>query len=86
MRTGQRTGREATSDPDPSLTKRLVVREGQLLATDGPFAEMKEELAGFFLVECESVERAVEIASRIPEARLGLVEGRPVMTYQMPEL
>jgi len=49
------------------------------LATDGPFAEVKEHLAGFFLVECASFERAMEIASRVPEAELGLVEVRPVI-------
>ena len=64
---------------DPSLTKRVTVREGQTMTSDGPFAEAKELLAGFFLVECESAERAVEIAARVPEAELGLVEMRPVM-------
>jgi hypothetical protein len=64
---------------DPSLTKRVTVREGQTMTSDGPFAEAKELLAGFFLVECESTERAVEIAARVPEAELGLVEMRPVM-------
>ena len=64
---------------DPSLAKRICVREGQVMTSDGPFAEAKEHLAGFFLVECESIERAVEIAARVPEAALGLVEVRPVM-------
>jgi hypothetical protein len=64
---------------DPSLTKRISVRDGQTLASDGPFAEAKELLAGFFLLECESPERAVEIAGRVPEAEFGLVEVRPVL-------
>ena len=64
---------------DPSLTRRVLVREGQVMTTDGPFAEVKELLAGFFLVECESMERATEIAGRVPEAAFGLVEVRPVM-------
>jgi hypothetical protein len=64
---------------DPSLTRRVTVREGQTMTSDGPFAEAKELLAGFFLVECESAERAVAIAARVPEAELGLVEMRPVM-------
>jgi hypothetical protein len=64
---------------DPSLTKRVEVREGQTMTSDGPFAEAKELLAGFFLVECESADRAVDIAARVPEAELGLVEMRPVM-------
>lgn len=67
---------------DSSLGKRITVREGQAVATDGPFAEAKEELAGFFLVDCASPERAAEIAARIPEARLGLVEVRPTMVYR----
>ena len=64
---------------DPSVAKRVAVQQDQLIVTDGPFAEAKEQLAGFYLVECESVERALEHAGRIPEARLGLVEVRPVM-------
>jgi hypothetical protein len=64
---------------DPSLTRRVTVREGQTLTSDGPFAEAKELLAGFFLVDCESADRAVEVAARMPEAELGLVEVRPVL-------
>ena len=48
-------------------------------ASDGPYAEAKEHLAGFFLVDCVDEARALEIAGRIPEAPLGLVEVRPVM-------
>jgi hypothetical protein len=65
---------------DPSLTRRVSVRDGQALTSDGPFAEAKELLAGFFLVDCQSAERAVEIAARMPEAELGLVEVRPVLS------
>jgi hypothetical protein len=64
---------------DPTMGKRVALEQDQVMATDGPFAEAKEQLAGFFLVECESMERAIEHASRVPEARLGLVEVRPVM-------
>jgi hypothetical protein len=64
---------------DPSLTTRVSVRDGQTFTSDGPFAETKELLGGFFLLECESRERAVEIAARVPEAELGLVEVRPVL-------
>jgi hypothetical protein len=64
---------------DPSLSKRVTARNGQPMATDGPFAEVKELLAGFFLIECESMERAIEIAARVPEAEYGLVEVRPVL-------
>ena len=64
---------------DASQTKRITVRDGRTVTTDGPFAEAKELLAGFFLLECESMERAVECAARFPEAEMGLVEVRPVM-------
>jgi hypothetical protein len=70
---------------DRSLAKRVTVREGQTLATDGPFAEVKEELAGIYVVDCDGIERAVEIAARIPEARFGLVEVRPTMVYSQME-
>ena len=71
---------------DPSLTTRVTVRDGQTLASDGPFAETKELLGGFFLLECESHERVVEIAARVPEAELGLVEVRPVLELGGTEL
>jgi hypothetical protein len=63
---------------DPSLTTRVSVRDGQVVASDGPYAESKELLAGFFLLDCENLARAVGIAARLPEAELGLVEVRPV--------
>ena len=71
---------------DPSLAKRVSVRDGQTLISDGPFAEAKEVLGGFFLLDCESVERAVEIAARVPEAELGLVEVRPILSLSGIEL
>ncbi|HKO85821.1 MAG TPA: YciI family protein [Actinomycetota bacterium] len=71
---------------DPSLTTRVTVRDGQTVTSDGPFAETKELLGGFFLLECESHERAVEIAARVPEAELGLVEVRPVLELGGTEL
>ncbi len=64
---------------DPALAKRVTVRDGQTVTSDGPFAEVKEHLAGFYLVECESADRAVEIAARVPDAVWGLVEVRPVL-------
>jgi hypothetical protein len=71
---------------DPSLGKRVTLRDGRAITTDGPFAELKEHLAGFFLIECESIERAIERAARVPEAALGLVEVRPVMHYEGLEM
>jgi hypothetical protein len=64
---------------DESLTKRVTVADGQTLTSDGPFAEVKEHLAGFYLVECDTMQRAVEIAARLPLAAYGLVEVRPVL-------
>ena len=64
---------------DPSLTTRVSVRDGQVVTSDGPFAEAKELLAGFFLLEVDSLARAVEVAARLPEAELGLIEVRPVL-------
>jgi hypothetical protein len=71
---------------DPSLTKRVTVHEGHTLTTDGPFAEAKELLAGFYLVECDSIERAIEHAARVPEAEFGLVEVRPVLNLNGLEM
>jgi hypothetical protein len=63
---------------DPSTTKRVPARAGQSMSTDGPFAEVKEHLAGFYLVDCVDQDRALEIAGQIPEAAYGLVEVTPV--------
>lgn len=64
---------------DPSQASRVSVTEGRTVTSDGPFAEVKEHLAGFYLVDCDSRERATEIAARVPEAELGLIEVRPVL-------
>jgi hypothetical protein len=54
------------------------VREGQVLTSDGPFAETKEQIGGFFTVDCRDLDEAIEIASKIPGARHGAVEVRPI--------
>jgi len=64
---------------DASLAKRVTQTDGSAVASDGPFAETKELLAGFYLVDCETETRAVEIAGRFPEAEFGLIEVRPVL-------
>lgn len=66
---------------EPPLAKRVTVRDGQTMTSDGPFAEAKEQLAGFYLLECENMDRAVEIAARLPEAPVAQIEVRPIMTY-----
>jgi hypothetical protein len=63
---------------DVALTRRVTVRDGRTLVSDGPLAEAKEHLAGFYLVEC-GPERAVEIAARIPDAAWSDVLVRPVL-------
>jgi hypothetical protein len=64
----------------PTATATTVrTRQGKRLVTDGPFAETKEQLAGYYLVEAKDLDEAIDIAARIPSARLGLVEIRPVM-------
>jgi hypothetical protein len=64
---------------DISLAKRVTHTDSGTVASDGPFAETKELLAGFYLVDCDSEARAVEIAGRFPEAQYGLIEVRPVL-------
>ena len=64
---------------DMSLAKRVAVDGGRTITTDGPFAEVKEHLAGFYLVDCDGMERAVEIAAMIPGAESLILEVRPVM-------
>jgi hypothetical protein len=62
--------------------KTVRVRNGRVSITDGPFAETKEQLAGFYLVDAESHEEALQIAARIPPAREGSIEVRPVRELQ----
>jgi hypothetical protein len=65
---------------DPSNAKTVRVRDGVPAVTDGPFVEAKEQLAGYCLFECETPERATEIAVRWPDARYWAVELWPLMT------
>ncbi len=56
----------------------VQVRDGEVLATDGPFAETKEQLAGYYVVDCKNLDEAIEVASKIPGARTGSIEVRPI--------
>jgi hypothetical protein len=70
----------ATSPLQPVSTATSVrVRDGKRLVTDGPFAETREQLGGFFMVEAKNLDEAIGIAGRIPGARVGTVEIRPVI-------
>ncbi len=66
----------------PTTTATTVrVRDGKMLTTDGPFAETREQLGGYYLVEAKDLDAALAIAARIPGARTGSIEVRPVMVY-----
>jgi hypothetical protein len=60
----------------------LRIRDDEQTVTDGPFAETKEQLGGFYLVECENLDEAIALAARIPDAATGCVEVRPVLDYE----
>jgi hypothetical protein len=57
------------------------VRDGKAETTDGPFAETKEQLGGFYLVDCKDLDEAIDLAGKIPSAKFGSVEVRPIMTF-----
>ncbi len=65
-----------------ALATSVRVREGRRLVTDGPFAETREQLGGFFMIEARDLYEAIAIAARIPMARRGTVEVRPVVELQ----
>lgn len=71
---------------DASAGKRVTVRDGQTITSDGPFAEVKEQLAGVYLVECDTIDRAVEIATRVPGAEDLELEVRPVLSLGGSEM
>ncbi len=75
---GEWVGGEALAAPERAKTVR--VKDGQPAITDGPFAEAKEHLAGYCIFDCETEERALDIAARWPDARINGVELRPLMS------
>ena len=76
----QTSGRLIAAHPLKSATtaSTVRVRNGKLAVTDGPFAETKEQIGGFFLVEAASMAEAIDIASKWPSARIGTIEVRPI--------
>ncbi|TDW18392.1 hypothetical protein EV650_4977 [Kribbella kalugense] len=64
---------------DPITTRTVQVRDETTTTTDGPYAEAKEHLAGFYLVECDNIDQAIGYAARMPDAEYVAVEVRPVM-------
>ena len=77
------SGEFISGDPlqglDTATTVR--VRDGRTATTDGPFAETREVLGGYYLVDCKDLDRAIELAAQIPDARLGSIEVRPIMEF-----
>jgi hypothetical protein len=75
------SGRYLAANPlhPTSMATSVRVREGKRLVTDGPFAETREQLGGYFLIEARDLDEAIAIAGRIPMARKGTVEVRPVL-------
>ena len=64
-----------------STAKTVRLRNGKAANTDGPFAETKEQLGGFYLVEAKDINEATKMAAKIPGARFGSIEVRPIMTF-----
>ena len=80
---GRRSGVIKAGDalqPTPKATT-VRVRNGKLLTTDGPFAETKEQLGGYYLVDCKNLDEAIDWARRIPHASEGSIEVRPVLDF-----
>ena len=76
---GQYVAGEALQPVSTATTVR--VRNGALVTTDGPFAETTEQLGGFYLIEARDLNDAIQVASRIPSARIGSIEVRPVVDF-----
>ena len=76
-REGMLRGGEVLDHPSSATVVR--VREGETLLTDGPFAETKEQLTGYFILECDNLDQALALAARIPGARHGAIEVRPLL-------
>ena len=78
-KSGQYVGGEALQPVQSATTVR--VRDGKMSTTDGPFAETKEQLGGFYLITANDLDEALQVASKIPSARIGSIEVRPVMDF-----
>jgi hypothetical protein len=73
---------EALQPVETATTVR--VRNGKVGTTDGPFAETKEQLGGFYMIEARDLNDAIQVAARIPSAKLGSVEVRPIVEFAQP--
>jgi hypothetical protein len=80
---GERGALVGSHELEPVTTATSVrVRNGETLVADGPFAETKEQLGGYYVIEAESLDEAIEWAARIPSARHGTIEVRPVAMHE----
>ena len=78
-KSGHYIGGEALQPVAAATTVRI--RNGKMSTTDGPFAETKEQLGGFYLIDAKDLDDAIQVASRIPSARTGSIELRPVVVF-----
>ena len=76
---GARKAGEALQPTSTATTIRL--RDGKRMTTHGPFAETKEQLGGFYLIECDNLDEALDWAEKCPDARYGSIEVRPIMDF-----
>jgi hypothetical protein len=79
VQAGQFKAGDALQSSSTATTVR--VRAGKTLTTDGPFAETREQLGGYYLIEAKDLDAAIAVAARVPTAKLGSIEIRPVMVY-----
>ena len=79
----KKSGHFVAGDPlQPTTTATTVrVRSGKTQTTDGPFAETKEQLGGYYLIEAKDLNDAIQVAAKIPSARYGSIEVRPIMEF-----
>ena len=82
----RRSGHYLGGNPlQPTATATTVrVRNGKVSTTDGPFAETKEQLGGYYLIEAKDLNDAIQVAARIPSARIGSIEVRPIQEVMAP--
>jgi hypothetical protein len=78
---GERIVAGEALQPTPTATT-VRVRDGEAMLSDGPFAETKEQLGGFYVLECADLDEALDLAGKIPDAATGAVEVRPVMDFE----
>src|SRR2546430_10845505 len=79
IQSGNYKGGDRLQDTHTATTVR--VRDGKTLTTDGPFAETREQLGGYYMIEAKDLDTAIAIAGRIPGARTGSIEVRPIWVY-----